>query len=60
MDPVTYPVVAAPCVHGRCEMLHDMAKREQIVVSDNAKAELKKLMADAGEQKPRIYIAGFG
>jgi hypothetical protein len=41
-------------------MLHDMAKREQIVVSDNAKAELKKLMADAGEQKPRIYIAGFG
>ncbi len=41
-------------------MLQEMAKREQIAVTETARTELKKLLADAEGQRPRIYIDGFG
>jgi len=34
--------------------------REQIIVSESARDELKKMMQDAGQKKPRIFLAGFG
>lgn len=41
-------------------MLHEMKRPEQITVSENAKAELQKLMADDPGKLPRVYMAGFG
>ncbi len=41
-------------------MLQEMAHREQIAVTENARNELKKLLADTSGQHPRIYVDGFG